>query len=466
MHEVFIHRLKQIMMGKINSKKGKLNKGSIKRITQLEVKNHYVAGIDVSDKEMMTAYPVNEKERVVQVFGTFTCDLIEIVKCLKKHRITSVAMESTGVYWIPLYLLLEDEGFEVFLVNAKHTKNVTGRKDDESDAEWIQKLHSCGLLSASFQPGSFIRAIRSMVRHRSTLIKNRTSYINRIQKVLEQMNIKLHTIISDIDGVTGLRIIEAILAGERDATVLAGLRHSKIIATEEEIVKSLQGYWKNEHLFELKQCYELYKYHQQMITECENEIKVYLEELVASENGGVIPSFPKKKRKVNSKNKVSFDLSALLNALLGTDLTEVFGLSEISVLQIVSEVGTDMSHWKTPHHFTSWLGLAPNTKKSGGVVISSRIKKKKHYAGQAFRNAANSLINSKSPLGDFYRRIKSKAGSQKAVVASARKLAIIFYNMVKKKEGFNPTLLVEYLNIAKEKKRRYYEKQLAKLNAA
>lgn len=453
-------------MSKITSKKGNQGKSCIKRITQVSVKNHYVAGIDVSDKEMMVAYPVDEKQIVVQAFGTYTCELLDIIDCFKRYKITSIAMESTGVYWISLFLLLQEEGFEVYLVNAKHTKNVTGRKDDESDAEWIQKLHSCGLLSASFQPDNLTRTVRSFVRHRDSLVRTRTTYINRIQKALEQMNIKFHTVISDIDGITGKRIIEAIIKGERDAEKLADLKHSRIVASKEELVKSLQGYWRDEHLFELKQCYEFYNFHQEKIQECEHEIKEHLERLIASKNDGIISEMPKKRRKVNSKNKISFNLSALLWALVGTDLTDVFGLSELSILQIISEVGIDMTRWKTEHHFASWLGLVPNTKKSGNKIISSSVKKKKQYAGQAFRNAANSLANSKSALGDFYRRIRSKAGGQKAVVATARKLAIIFYQMVKKKEVFNPILLIEYQNKAKEKKIINLEKKLAKLKAA
>lgn len=450
-------------MGKTTKK---VNGSSIKRITQVAVKNHYVAGIDVSDKEMMLAYPVNEKQIIVQAFGTFTCELLDLVDTLKKHKITSVAMESTGVYWISLFLLLQEEGFDVCLVNARHVKNVTGRKDDESDAEWIQKLHSCGLLSSSFQPDNLTRTVRNLVRHRGNLVETRTSWINRIQKSLEQMNIKVHTIISDIDGLTGRRIIEAIISGERDANKLAKLKHSQIKASEEELVKSLQGYWREEHLFELKQCYEFYKFHLEMIEECDNKIKNHLEELIASKNGGLVPEMPQKPRKVSYKNRIPYNLSALLWSLLGTDLSDVVGLSELSILQAISETGTDMSKWKTEHHFTSWLGVVPNTKISGNKVISSRVKKKKHYAGQAFRNAAKSLACSKSPLGVFYRRIKSKGGASKAIVATARKLAIILYHMVKKKEAYNPIMLLDYQDKSKEKRIRQLEAKLAKLRAA
>jgi hypothetical protein len=375
-------------------------------------------------------------------------------------------MESTGVYWVALFLLLQEYGFEVYLVNAKHVKNVTGRKDDESDAEWIQKLHSCGLLRASFQPDNMTRTLRSIVRHRKNLVHTSSNYINRMQKALELMNIKLHTIISDIDGKTGLDIIEAILAGERNPEVLADLRDKRIKASREDIIKSLEGYWTTEHLFELRQCYQLYCIHRQMIEECEMEIEKQLIEQIASKNYGVIPQMPKSIRKVSSKNKMPFDLTTYLKKILQVDVTEVFGISEISALTIMSEVGTDMEKWKNEHHFTSWLGLAPNTKISGGKVISSRIMKKKQHAGQAFRMAANSLYHSKSPLGDYYRRIKSKAGAGKATVATARKLAIIYYKMVSNKEAFNQKAMEDYQQKYKEKKINQLKKKIALLEAA
>jgi len=440
---------------------------TVKRISQLTVINPTAAGIDVSDTEMMVAYPINSEQMEIRAFGCFTRDLHSIAKCLQEKNITSVAMESTGVYWVSLFLMLQEYGFEVYLVNAKHAKNVTGRKDDESDAEWIQKLHSCGLLNSSFQPDNMTRTLRSMVRHRKNLVRTSSSYINRMQKALELMNIKLHTIISDIDGKTGLLIIEAILAGERNPEILADMRDKRIKASRENIIKSLEGYWTTEHLFELRQCYQLYCTHRQMIEECDKEIEKQLVEQIASKNEGVIPNIPKVRRKAqNGKHKIPFNLTANLKELLGVDVTEVVGISEISALTIMSEVGTDMSKWKTEHHFTSWLGLAPNTKMSAGKVISSRIMKKKQNAGQAFRMAANSLYHSKSPLGDHYRRIRAKAGAAKAVVATARKLAIIYYKMVSNKEAFNPKALEDYQQKYKEKKINQLKRKIALLEAA
>jgi len=439
---------------------------NVKRISQLPVIRTMAAGIDVSDTEMMVAYPISEEHLEVKAFGCFTSDLHCIAKCLKSNGITTVAMESTGVYWVALFLLLEEYGFEVCLVNAKHVKNVTGRKDDESDAEWIQKLHSCGLLRASFQPDVTIRTLREMVRHRKNMVQVSSSYINRMQKAMELMNLKLHTVISDIDGKTGTAIIEAILSGERDPEVLVELRDKRIKASKEEIIKSLEGHYTREHLFELKQCYQLYCYHRQSIVECDIEIEGLLIEHIASKNDGILPVIPKVKRKVAGKHKVQFDAASYLKEILGVDVTEVCGISELSALTVLSEVGTDMTKWKTEHHFTSWLGLAPNTKISGGKIISSRIMKKKNHAGQAFRTAANSLYRSENALGNYYRRIKAKAGAGKAVVATARKLAIIYYMMVLQKKAFDLKAMEAYQEKYKEKKIMQLKRKLAILEAA
>jgi transposase len=444
----------------------KKEKEKVKRISQLTVINPKAAGIDVSDTEMMVAAPINSEQIEVRSFGCYTCDIILIIEYFKSLGITTVAMESTGVYWIPLFLLLQENGIEVYLVNSKHVKNVTGRKDDESDAEWIQKLHSCGLLRASFQPDNMTRTLRSLVRHRKNLVATGSTYLNRVQKALELMNIKIHTVISDIDGKTGRLIIEAILEGERDPEKLAELRDRRIKATREEIVKSLEGYWTDDHLFELRQCYQLFCMHRQMIDECDKEIEKQLLAQIAAKNDGVIPDVSNVKRKVSAKNKISVNLTCLLNKLNGTDTTEIDGISEISALSILSEVGTDMSKWPSEDHFTSWLNLTPNTKISSNKIISSKVRKKKNHAGQAFRMAASSLYHNKGPLGDFYRRIQTKKGPGKAVIATARKIAIIYYNMVSKNEAYNPKALIENQKAYKEKRIKQLKKKLAILEAA
>ena len=446
--------------------KGTTKKETVKRISQLPVLISTAAGIDVSDKEMMVAYPINSEQLEVRSFGCFTCDLHAIARCLKQANITSIAMESTGVYWISLFLILQEYEFEVYLVNASHVKNVTGRKDDETDAEWIQKLHSCGLLQPSFQPDLLTRDLRDLVRQRKTLVQESSKCINRMQKAMEQMNLKLHTIISDIDGKTGLSIIEAILKGERDPEILADLRDKRIQASREDIIKSLEGTWNPVHMLVLKQNYQIYNSYHQLISETDREIEQTLLAQIAAKNDGVVPRLLKSKRKVGIKNKISFDLTAYIKAILEVDVTQIVGISEISALTILSEVGTDMTKWKTERHFVSWLGLAPNTKKSGGKVISSKIKKKKHHAGQAFRMGASSLYGSKNALGDFYRRIRSKSGGPEAVVATAHKLAIIYYKMVSKKEGYDPKAMEAFQEKYKKNKINQLKKKLAQLQAA
>lgn len=424
--------------------KEKKNKVKVKRFSQLPVINPTAAGIDVSDTEMVVAFPVNSEQIEVRSFECFTRDLHSLAHTLQENGVTTVAMESTGVYWVTLFLLLQEYGFEVYLVNARHVKNVSGRKDDESDAEWIQKLHSFGLLKASFQPDNLTRTLRSMVRHRKNLVNTSTTYLNRMQKALELMNIKLQTVISDIDGKTGRLIIKAILAGERNPEVLADLRDRRIKASREVIIKSLEAYWTDEHLFELKQCFELNEIHRQMIDECDREIEKQLLKLIASKNDGEIPVIPDVKRKPSSKHKIPYNVTACLKVLLGVDVTSIIGISELTALTIVSEIGIDISRWPSKKHFASWLGLVPNTKISGGKEISSRIQKKKQYAAQAFRMTAYNLGKSKTILGDFYRRIRAKAGPAKAIVATANKLSSYFYKVVSDKIEFHLDSIIQY----------------------
>jgi len=450
--------------------RGNQKKSRVKKITQFEILRPNVAGVDVSDSHgMMVAYPVNDTDMVVEEFDCYTCDLRRLSATLKLHNIVSVAMESTGVYWIPLFLLLQEDGFEVYLVNSKHVKNVTGRKDDEGDAEWLQKLHRCGLLSASFQPDNDTRSLRSIVRHRLSLVETRSTYLNRMQKALELMNLKIHTELSDIDGKSGLLIIEAILAGERNAEVLADLCDRRVKAPREKLIKALEGFWSEEHLFELSQCYEFYKFHNKMVQKCDLEIEKILVQTVQSKNGGVIPEMAKTLKPKPANNiDISVSVIKYLYILTKVDIASVEGISGISALtalSIYAETGPDLRSFKNEKHFVSWLGLAPNTKISGGKVISSRVPKKKHYAGQVFRMAAMSMRNNKGPLGDFYRRIRSMAGNAKAIVAVARKIAVIYYRMMTDKTAYNPQAMIEYQEKYNERKIKNMEKRLMKLKA-
>lgn len=398
------------------------------------------AGIDISSKEHYVAVNPSSISTPIQSFGCFTEDLHAISAFLKQCNVDTVAMEATGIYWVSLFLVLEEAGFDVVLVNAKHVKNVRGKKTDMSDAEWIRQLHSCGLLSASFQPDKFTRTLRTYMRHRKNLIEMSATHIRMMHKALEQMNIKLQHVIADIMGKSGQLIIEAIINGQRDAESLSALCEGRIRDEKKPaIIKSLNGIWKEEHVFELKQCYELYLFYKTQLIACDKKI----EELLSMETG-ITNAENKRKYAKSNKNNLDFDASAMLEKITGTDLTEIFGITSTNALEIISEVGVNMHKWPTVKHFTSWLNLAPNNKISGGKLLSSKIPKKKNAANQIFRFAAYAVQRSKNWLALFYHRIKAKAGVPKAIVATARKIAVIFYKMVKEKVAFNPTPIEIY----------------------
>jgi transposase len=452
-------------MNKSNKKKT-----GVKKITQFEIIRPNVAGIDVSDNAgMMVAYPVNATEIVIEEFGCYTCDLRSLSATLKSHGMAGVAVESTGVYRIPLFLLLQEDGFDVSPVNSRHVNNVTGRKSDEGEAEWLQKLHRCGLLTSCFQPDSLTRNLRSTVRHRTSMVQTRSTYLNRMQKALELMNIKVHTVLSDIDGKSGLSTVKAIPDGERDAKKLAGLCDVRVKAPREETVKSLEGFWAEEHLFELSQCYDLYMFHNKKIQECEIKIEKTLTETVKSKNDGIIPKIDKTlKGKHKNKNDLCINVSPYLYMLTKTDISGadgITGIGGVSAPSIYAETGDDLTRFKTEKHFVSWPGLCPNNKIPGGKIINSRVQKKKNYAGQSFRMAALSLRKNRDPLGDYYRRIRSAAGSGKAAVAPARKLAVIYYRMMIDKTAYNPASPVEYQEKYRKRKIKNMENYLNRLKA-
>jgi len=428
---------------------------SEKRENELDMINPNAAGIDIASQIHFACVPKDRDEHNIKKFGSFTQDLHEMAQWLQKCNITTVAMESTGIYWVQPYLILEEYGFDVYLVNARHIKNVNGRKSDVKDCQWIQQLHSYGLLQRSFQPDERIRELRAYLRHRKNLTQSYSQQILLMQKAFEQMNIKLHNVISDITGKSGSLIIEAILSGERDAKVLAKLADPRIKATQEEIIKSLTGIWRNEHLFELRQSYELYKTFMTKIKECDKLIEEVLNHIntntIKSSNGS-------SKRKKSGKNKFDFNATDLLKKILGIDVSKIYGISEITATEIISETGTDMSKWPTEKHFTSWLNLSPHNRTSGGKSLKPGRVKKKNRAGQAFLMAASSLKRSEHWLGVFYRRIKSKSGGAVAIKATARKLATIFYKMLKEGLEFNPLSIETYNQYFKERKTKYINK--------
>lgn len=452
-----------------------MNKKTVKKapgknIVEMPLVNARAAGIDISDKEHVVAVAEGRATERVRKFGTMTCDLGSIVSWLKECLIETVAMESTGVYWKPLFSVLVRNGFEVALVNSKHVKNVTGRKTDEDDAMWIQKLHSCGLLKSSYLPGDEQEALRTLVRFRRVLIQDSSRFINRMQKSLELMNIKFHTVISDITGQTGKAVIEAIIAGERNAVNFLPLINSRIKADHETIRKSLEGTWREEHLFTLKESYEIYKMYQQRIAVCDAEIEQQLQCYEAKCNEGEIkakeavpPSVADKKKK--NKNHPRFNVRAYLQSIHGVDVLALPGLSETGGLEVLSETGTDLKKaWPKDTHFNSWMNQCPNNKISGGKVISSKVMKKKtNAASQAFRRAANALQKSDIWLGQYFRRMKTKGGHKYAVIATANKLATIYYIMVTEKKEFNPLTSKQNQQKYNQSKIAYYERKLKEL---
>ncbi len=452
----------------------------IKMKEGLPIEHPHAAGIDVGDTEFSVAIRSKEGGYEVRTYGTFTQDLDCIVSDLKENGITTVAIESTGVHYVPLYLKVEEASIEPYLVNARHAKNVTGRKQDDTDAIWLQKLHTCGLLQKSFQPTVEGRAFRDLVRHRKTVVTNGADSVRRIQKALELMNVKIHTVISDILGKTGMNMIRAILQGERDARKLALFKDKRVKASHETIVLSLEGIWRDEHLFALKQSYEAYQFSQKQMAECDEQIKMQLDKQTAIVKDGEIynekdkevsaennlSKKDKKYKPVSVKNKYKFDVRSYMAKLLNVDLCDLEGISEITVTELIAEIGTDINQWVNVKRFTAWLNLSPNTKISGGKIISSRIMKKKNYAGLCLRMAAMTVARAKTPLGDYYRRMRGKLGGKGAVVATANKMAKIIYTMLKEKKPYDKSIYEKAQEKHKEKQIEYYEKKLANLKKA
>jgi len=435
----------------------------------LPVIHPFAAGIDAGDTLHSVAVPASLATPSVRSFGTMTCDLECISAWLLDCGIKTVAIESTGVYWKPLFNLLNRAGLEVYLVNAREVKNVSGRKTDESDAVWLQKLHSFGLLRSAFLPDDEQEALRSLVRYRHTLIEDCSRFKNRIQKSLELMNIKFHTLFADLFGKTSQGFIEAILAGERNPEAFLPLVKKGIKADPDKILQSLRGNWRSEHLFTLEQSYEMHKSYQQRITACDHEIEKHLLQYGASLNNGVIDnesasSSEKTAQKKKQRGAPSFDVRSYLQTIYGTDVMAIYGISDVGGLEILAETGADLSKWPTAKHFASWLNLSPNNKQSGGKIISSRLMNKKpNAASQAFRIAANTLQRSNHWLGDFFRRMKSRGGNKYAVVATANKLATIYYLMVQNKQAFTPMALEAYQQKQQQAKIDFYERKLGEL---
>jgi transposase len=409
------------------------------------------AGIDVGAREMYVAVPPDRDEHPARVFDTFTTDLNELADWLAACGVTTVAMESTGVYWIPVYEILEARGIRACVVNARHMKNVPGRRTDWHECQWIQYLHSVGLLRAAFRPEADVCGLRAIMRHRGELVQMAGKHVQHMQKALTQMNLQIQHVITDLTGVTGLAITDAILKGERDPVQLAKLRDPRIKASREVIEKSLVGHWQPEHLFTLKQSRRLYAEYQQQVGECDGEIERLVGSFEPRADPEVKPLPPdgkknksyaksRKKRAAQTQQpKVEFDLRTEVFKLFGVDVTQIPGLSFLA-LQLFSEIGRDMTRWATAAHFVSWLALCPDNDISGGRVLWRGARKGHNRAGQLFRMAAYSLDRSQTPLGDYLRRMKAKLGPKAAHTATAHKIAVIFYAMVKNQVEYDRSI--------------------------
>lgn len=424
----------------------------------------HAAGADIGAHEILVCVPGPADTQIVRAFGTYTADLESLAAWLKEYAVKTIAMESTGVYWIPTFELLEQRGLHCCLINAAAIKRMPGRKSDVADCQWIQTLHSYGLLSDSFRPDADLIALRTLLRHRAQLIEHRAPHILHMQKALQQMNLQLHHVLSDITGTTGLAILRAIVAGERDPLALARLRHPSCKSTEETIVKALTGTWRQELLFVLRQSLELYDYFTAQIETCNAQIEhqyAAIQPRWAAPDD--LPSLPPVKPGSKSKNKPAESTRQELFRICGIDLVAVDGISVNLAQIILSEIGTDMSRFPTVKQFCSWLGVAPHNDISGGVVLRSRTLKTDNRAGQAFRQAAASVIRSDSALGAFYRRKRAQIGPMQALVATAHKIARLVYVMLKNKSPFQHTDAAAYETRQREQELAHLKRKAAKL---
>ena len=388
----------------------------------------HAAGIDVGSRFHVAAVSPDLSSEPVQTYRSFTGDLHRLADWLTACGVITVAMESTGIYWIPVFEILEEHGLEVLLVNARDVKSVPGRKTDVNDAQWLQQLHQFGLLRGSFQPAQEIAALRAYLRHRERLVEYAAAHIQHMQKALMQMNIQLHHVLSDISGTTGMTILRAIVAGNHDPAKLATFRDVRCRASVETIQAALTGHYQPQHLFALRHALELYDNYQKKIEECDETIEAVLVALRQDQAEEELPPARHKRRQVNEPK---FDVRAALYGVLGTDLTQLHGFGPSTALNLVGECGTDMTRWPTAKHFTSWLSLSPGSKISGGKVLSSKTRASANRAAKVLRLAALNVGKTNTALGAFYRRLASRLGKAKAVTATARKLAVLFYNALR-----------------------------------
>ena len=406
--------------------------------------NPHAAGLDIGSEEIWACVPEDRDPQPVRSFGTFTPDLYTLAAWLHACRVETVAMESTGVYWIPVYEILEARGFQVHLVNARHLKHVPGRKSDVKDCQWIQYLHTCGLLSGSFRPEAEMCALRAYLRHRAMLLDYRAAHIQHMQKALQQMNVQLPQVLTDITGTTGLAIIRAIVAGERDPVHLARFRDPRCAHSTEDIAKALTGHYRAEHVFALQQALALYDVYTAQVRECDAEIARQFQAITPVWDDDLPPLDRQDKALSHSKNAPAYDARSLLYQLTGVDLVAIPGLHASTVQTIVAEIGLDLGKWPNEKAFCAWLGLAPRHEISGGKVLRRSTLKTQNRAGQALRLAAQAAGRSQSGLGAFYRRMRARLGPKSAIVATAHKIARIIYHLLTHRTPFRDLSPEEY----------------------
>lgn len=415
--------------------------------------NAHAAGVDLGSREHWVAVPPERQAQPVRRFGTFTSDLEALAQWLQECGVTSVAMEATGVYWIALFQLLERRGFQVLLVNARQIKNVSGRKSDVLDCQWIQRLHTYGLLGASFRPADPYCVMRSLLRYRDELVAARSTQTQHMQKALQQMNIQLHQVLSDVSGASGLAIMEAIVHGERDPLRLAALAHRNVQSSQSQIAKALVGDYRPEHLFVLKSALELHHVYAEKIERCDQELMLQLEQLPDRVDEKIKPLPPRPKQK-----KVPMEMRSGLYRKMGVDLTAIEGFGLLVTLTVLTETGPDLTAFKTEKHFTSWLGLCPDNRISGGKILSCRTRRVSNRLSDVLRLAATTLERSQTALGAYYRRMKAKLGAAEAVTATAHKLARILYRLLTHGEAYVQQGIADYEKQHRERRLKNLQK--------
>jgi transposase len=425
----------------------------------------HAAGIDIGAREIYVAVPPGTGTRTVRSFATFTEDLHALRDWLKECHVTTVAMESTAVYWIPLFQILEAAGLEVCLVNARHCKNLPGRKTDVQDCQWLQHLHAVGLLRGSFRPADEVCAVRAILRHRDALLRGASRCVSHLHKALTQMNVQLQHVISDLTGVTGLAILQAILDGERDPQKLAALKDHRIKASRDVLAKSLRGDWRAEHLFTLRQIHDLWQKHQTLIAQCDEQIATLLQAFDTRAEKDTVLAPSKSTHRKPQRNEPQFAARTECYRVLGVDLTAVPGLAAPTVLVLLCELGPDFAEkFPTAKHFGSWLGLCPDNRITGGKIYSVRTRDVKSRVAEALRLAAQSLWHAQNYFGDLYRRWKARLGGPKAITAMAHKLARVLWHLLKYKEPFNPEVFAREEEKMKRKKLARLHNMAASLN--